>query len=228
MQTLLSEESMSEIFDETSSTPNLHRELSPTYLADRDKLLSTFENWTEVDQVDFIEQLLIRLCHYQHGQINEFLTPMLQRDFITLLPSKTKILQYNKKQLFNDLSILISLLLFSFVEKGLDHIAESILSYLDAKSLCSAEMVCKEWNRVISDAMLWKKLIERKVRTDTLWRGLADRRGWGRHLFKPRGGQAHPENSFYRKLYPCIIQDIQVSIFYLFIFISYARSILHF
>ena len=62
--------------------------------------------------------------------------------------------------------------------KGLDHIAENILSFLDAKSLCAAEVVCKEWNRVISDGMLWKKLIERKVRTDPLWRGLSERRGW--------------------------------------------------
>ena len=56
--------------------------------------------------------------------------------------------------------------------------AETILSYLDSKSLCAAERVCKEWLRVISDGMLWKKLIERMVRTDPLWRGLADRRGW--------------------------------------------------
>ena len=65
-----------------------------------------------------------------------------------------------------------------FTAKGLDHIAENILSFLDAKSLCAAEVVCKEWNRVISDGMLWKKLIERKVRTDPLWRGLSERRGW--------------------------------------------------
>lgn len=62
--------------------------------------------------------------------------------------------------------------------RGLDHIAENILSYLDAKSLCAAELVCKEWYRVTSDGMLWKKLIERMVRTDSLWRGLAERRGW--------------------------------------------------
>jgi len=31
---------------------------------------------------------------------------------------------------------------------------------------------------VISEGMLWKKLIERKVRTDSVWRGLAERRGW--------------------------------------------------
>ena len=52
------------------------------------------------------------------------------------------------------------------LEKGLDHVAESILSYLDADSLIAAELVCKEWHRVISEGMLWKKLMERKVRTD--------------------------------------------------------------
>ena len=66
----------------------------------------------------------------------------------------------------------------SFSAKGLDHIAENILSYLDAKSLCASEAVCKEWYRVISDGMLWKKLIERTVRTDPLWKGLSERRGW--------------------------------------------------
>ena len=63
-------------------------------------------------------------------------------------------------------------------EKGLDHIAETILSYLDAESLTSAELVSKEWHRVISEGMLWKKLIERKVKTNRVWRGLAERRQW--------------------------------------------------
>ena len=67
---------------------------------------------------------------------------------------------------------------YSISAKGLDHIAENILSYLDAKSLCAAELVCKEWYRVIQDGMLWKKLIERMVFTDPLWRGLSERRGW--------------------------------------------------
>lgn len=56
--------------------------------------------------------------------------------------------------------------------------AENILSYLDEKSLCAAELVCKEWLRVISEGMLWKKLIESRVKSDSLWRGLAQRRGW--------------------------------------------------
>jgi len=62
--------------------------------------------------------------------------------------------------------------------KGLDHIAEHILSYVDATSLRSAELVCKEWNRVVADGSLWRKLIERQVLTDSLWKGLAERKGW--------------------------------------------------
>lgn len=69
------------------------------------------------------------------------------------------------------------------LEKGLDHVAESILSYLDADSLIAAELVCKEWHRVISEGMLWKKLMERKVRTDSIWRGLAEKRGWLVNIF---------------------------------------------
>lgn len=96
--------------------------------------------------------------------------------------------------------------MIAHAEKGLDHIAESVLSYLDAESLTSAEVVCKEWLRVISEGMLWKKLIERKVRTDTLWHGLAERREWIQYLFKPRPGIAHPSHNFYRSLFPKIIK----------------------
>jgi len=62
--------------------------------------------------------------------------------------------------------------------KGLDHIAEHILSYVDATSLRAAELVCKEWHRVVADGNLWRKLIEHKVVTDCLWKGLAERKGW--------------------------------------------------
>lgn len=129
-----------------------------------------------------------------------------------------------------------------FTEKGLDHVAENILSYLDAESLGQAELVCKEWHRVISEGMLWKKLIERKVKTDPLWRGLAERRGWWvycqtfeayicwisifniihcifrvvriRYLFKPKPGQQHPDHFSYRTLFPKILRDIEVSEIY--------------
>ncbi|RXM99116.1 F-box/WD repeat-containing protein 1A [Acipenser ruthenus] len=157
------------------------RKLSANYEKEKELCVKYFDQWSESDQVEFVEQLISRMCHYQHGHINSYLKPMLQRDFITALPAR-----------------------------GLDHIAENILSYLDAQSLCAAELVCKEWYRVTSDGMLWKKLIERMVRTDSLWRGLAERRGWGQYLFKkkPQDGKT-PPNSFYRALYPKIIQDIE-------------------
>lgn len=170
------------------------------YEQERDICMKYFERWSESEQVNFVEQLLARMCHYQHGHINAYLKPMLQRNFISLLPS-----EWSSDEAFHYISIIyvyvwymihlhtcfhsstpLSLTLKTFTqcrvkrfaEKGLDHVAESILSYLDAKSLVSAELVCKEWHRVISEGMLWKKLIERKVRTDSVWRGLAERRGW--------------------------------------------------
>ncbi|XP_070090010.1 F-box/WD repeat-containing protein 11 isoform X9 [Equus przewalskii] len=150
------------------------------YQKEKDLCIKYFDQWSESDQVEFVEHLISRMCHYQHGHINSYLKPMLQRDFITALP-----------------------------EQGLDHIAENILSYLDARSLCAAELVCKEWQRVISEGMLWKKLIERMVRTDPLWKGLSERRGWDQYLFKNRPTDG-PPNSFYRSLYPKIIQDIEI------------------
>ncbi|XP_077387558.1 F-box and WD repeat domain-containing 11-A isoform X1 [Festucalex cinctus] len=149
------------------------------YEKEKEHCIALFDQWSEADQVEFVERLISRMCHYQHGHINSYLKPMLQRDFITALPAQ-----------------------------GLDHIAENILSFLDARSLCAAELVCKEWQRVISEGMLWKKLIERMVRTDPLWKGLSERHQWEKYLFKNRTSEV-PPNSYYRSLYPKIIQDIE-------------------
>lgn len=165
----------------TSLTPPpVKREHSEKFLREKSQCMDLFHSWNEQDQIDFVEELLGGMCHYQHGSVNAYLKPMLQRDFISLLP-----------------------------KKGLDHLAENILSFLDAKSLAAAQRVCKGWLHVISEGMLWKKLIERKVLTDSLWKGLAERRNWIQYLFKPKPGEAHPGHEFYRKLYPNIIKDIE-------------------
>ena len=65
-----------------------------------------------------------------------------------------------------------------FTDRELHHIADYILSFLDAKSLCQAEHVCVGWKRRIADGMLWKKLIEKKTKMNSLWKGLSIRRGW--------------------------------------------------
>nr|CAB3226472.1 betaTrCP beta-transducin repeat-containing homolog protein [Phallusia mammillata] len=162
---------------------NKHRKsqeaLSDSYKTERDACTKHFDTWSEHEQVDYVEHLILRMCHYQHGQVNSFLKPMLQRDFITALPGR-----------------------------GLSHIAENILTYLDAKSLGAAELVCREWYRVIQDGHLWKRLIERNVSTDSLWKGLAERMGWSQYLFKGKPNEDVPD-SFFRSLYPSIINDIE-------------------
>jgi len=59
-------------------------------------------------------------------------------------------------------------------DQELTHIAENILSSLDSNSLKSAELVCREWCRVVQDGHLWKRLIEQMVITDTLWKDLSE------------------------------------------------------
>ena len=54
----------------------------------RRDVLANFETSSEIEQNEFVQYLLSKMSHYQHSQINLFLKPMLQRDFITLLPSK--------------------------------------------------------------------------------------------------------------------------------------------
>lgn len=63
------------------------KESSTEYNSEKQLCLQYFESWSEQDQLEFMEHLLSGMCHYQHGHINAFLKPMLQRDFISLLPS---------------------------------------------------------------------------------------------------------------------------------------------
>lgn len=52
------------------------------------RFFKTFGLWSETFQDSFVQQLLSHMSHYQHSRINTFLRPMLQRDFISLLPSR--------------------------------------------------------------------------------------------------------------------------------------------
>jgi F-box and WD-40 domain protein 1/11 len=162
---------------------NKSQQFSYEFTEEQEQCLQFFDKWSSAEQTEFVENLLRRMCHFQHGYINNFLKPMLQRDFISSLPAK-----------------------------GLVGIAEIILSYLDADSLCSAELVCKEWQRVISYGLLWKKLIERQVLTDPMWKGLSEHRGWIKYLFKNniefnQHTNIADQHKFYKELYAKILKD---------------------
>jgi F-box and WD-40 domain protein 1/11 len=59
---------------------------SPDFNEEKEACYQYFEKWTPSEQTEFVENLLRRMCHFQHGHINNFLKPMLQRDFISSLP----------------------------------------------------------------------------------------------------------------------------------------------
>jgi len=59
----------------------------PEYINEQQRIcIEYFESWSESEQVHFVERLLHRMCHHQHGDVDLFLRPMLQRDFISTLP----------------------------------------------------------------------------------------------------------------------------------------------
>lgn len=63
------------------------------YQKEKDLCIKYFDQWSESDQVEFVEHLISRMCHYQHGHINSYLKPMLQRDFITALPGNALVFE---------------------------------------------------------------------------------------------------------------------------------------
>lgn len=154
------------------------------------------------------------MSHHQHGQIEEFFQPILKRDFISFAPGSSNILTVLKAAV-------------------LGSIPEYILSLLDARSLVACSQVSKSWRRAIANGMLWRKLIERNIRSDPIWNGLSQRRGWKRFLFTGREralyfialdqtkNQTAAEqllsqiqnplefqNDFYNRLYPQIVSEI--------------------
>ena len=64
--------------------------LSYEFNEEQEECLHYFDKWSPVEQTEFVENLLRRMCHFQHGHINNFLKPMLQRDFISSLPGKNR------------------------------------------------------------------------------------------------------------------------------------------
>jgi len=182
----LSNESFSNFNEQTEpdmsmqvDNPVVLEDYSDDYLKNVDECHNTYMTWSANEQVDFVQKLLDQMSHYQLGKVSSYLEPILKRDFVSI-----------------------------FSSMGLQHISESILSYLDAKSLCSSELVCRDWYRVVSSGKMWRKLIERIVKNDSLWKGLASRREWGYFLTKK--GLTEKDDVFYKELYPKILKEINV------------------
>jgi hypothetical protein len=74
-----------------------HLSISPKpIVGDREKFemttsLAMFDGWSFGRQTEFVEHLITRMSFHQHEHLYSILIPMLQRDFITALPSKQPI-----------------------------------------------------------------------------------------------------------------------------------------
>uniref|UniRef100_A0A1I7TTD7 F-box domain-containing protein n=1 Tax=Caenorhabditis tropicalis TaxID=1561998 RepID=A0A1I7TTD7_9PELO len=172
------------------------KQLSCDYLQGHEGLIEEVLKWNEHEQLDFMDKIVHRLSHYQLGRVDTFIRPMLQRDFISMLPA---------------------------------HLVELILFNVNSDSLKSCEAVSTSWRCALARGQHWKKLIEKNVRSDTLWAGLSEKRHWSKFLNIGREMAVHricekfgyDSNTkrekleqlilmhvFYSKLYPKIIRDI--------------------
>ena len=130
----------------------------PRFALTRTNLTVMYFDWS----IDYVIMNIFVVFVFQHGSVNAYLKPMLQRDFISLLP-----------------------------KQGLDHLAENILSFLDAKSLSAAQRVCKGWLNVISEGESYaRKIILRKSSTLiyilTLVHIRPGQKFWGKKCETPR------------------------------------------
>lgn len=76
------------LFQTKIRTISKNKDPTPNFVEEKESCLKYFDRWKENEQLEFVQTLISHMCHYQHGQINSYLKPMLQRDFITALPSK--------------------------------------------------------------------------------------------------------------------------------------------
>lgn len=159
--------------------PGSTGELTSNYLKGKEARINSFLNDNEFEQIDFVRSLIQHMNHYQLGTIDNDLQPLLQRDFISQL-----------------------------AKRGMSELAKNILGYLDADSLRNAEQVCRGWHNVINNGMLWKSFVENQVRTNSMWRGLSERRGWSKYLFRGCQAEGPKPDSFFRNLCPSVNSDI--------------------
>ncbi|CAL2032404.1 unnamed protein product [Caenorhabditis brenneri] len=109
------------------------------------------------------------------------------------------------------------------------HLVELILFNVNSESLKHCEEVSTSWRCALARGQHWKKLIEKNVRSDSLWLGLSEKRHWDKFLNIGREMAVHRicekfgydvnqrrekleqlilMHVFYSKLYPKIIRDI--------------------
>lgn len=84
----------------TTQMNNSSFTFSYEFTEEQEQCIQMFDRWSPIEQTEFVENLLRRMCHFQHGHINNFLKPMLQRDFISSLPGLSLSVLSNPRLIF--------------------------------------------------------------------------------------------------------------------------------
>ena len=202
----------SDDLDDLTPQPAIFPKLHQPSDDEIEMFLNMFEHWLEPKQIQLVEKLVSRMSFHQDEQVclNTF-KHLLQRKQTQLVEKIVPQTSFHQHEHINSFSM--HLVHRDFItglsNKGLHHITYKILLFLNSWSLCQAEQVCVEWNQIIADGMLWKKSISQKVHIDPVWKKLSERREWGQHLTHQASPLYGSNHQYFRKLYPCIIQDIQ-------------------
>ena len=80
----MSSDDMDDLTPQPAVSPRLHQPSDN----EMEMCLNMFEHWPQLKQTQFVEKLVSRMSFHQHEHIYSILMPMLQRDFITVLPSE--------------------------------------------------------------------------------------------------------------------------------------------
>ncbi|PAV80727.1 hypothetical protein WR25_03321 [Diploscapter pachys] len=173
------------------------RHLGASYLQDAEKFLDQFQKWNEEEQMDLMEKMLPLLGHFQLGRIDEFIRPMLQRDFISNLPPNLAELIMGN----------VDATTLTCSEQVSHNWRSAIAGGQMWKKLIEANVRADNLWRGLAEKRKWRKYV--LVSRDAAAQLICEKKKLNFDNLKGTYELMILMHKFYRSLYPHIVNDIQ-------------------